>query len=126
MPKTAILTGVLLALLGPIFYFLGEAGHRSLTAFIPVPFGLLIAGSGAAALHPARVKAGMHAAAMFALVALLGSLMGLKRWIAFLTGQPVTNPLAGAAQFLMFVICLVFLVLCVRWFISNRRARLAA
>lgn len=126
MPRIAIITGVLLVVLGPIFYLLGEPGARSLTAFIPVPIGLFIAGGGAAALHPARVKAGMHASAMFALIGLLGSLMGAKNWIAFLTSGTVARPLAAIEQFLMFVICLVFVVLCVRWFISNRKSRLAA
>lgn len=122
MPKIAITTGVLLILLGVVFYVLSATP----TALIPIPIGLLIAGSGGAALHPARIKAGMHAAAMFGLLGLLGSLMGFPKWIAFLGGNEVDRPLGALEQFFMLVICLVFLVLCVRWFISNRRARLAA
>ena len=121
MPNIAIFTGALLALLGPIFYL--GSGTGSLTALIPVPIGLLIAGSGAAAKHPARLKAGMHAAAMFALLGLLGSLMGARNWFAFLNGADVARPAAAILQFLMFVITLVFLGICVRWFIANRRAK---
>lgn len=124
MPNIAIFTGALLALLGPIFYL--GSGTGSLTALIPVPIGLLIAGSGAAAKHPARLKAAMHAAAMFALLGFLGSLMGARNWGALLSGAPVDRPAAALLQLLMFIITLVFLVLCVRWFISNRRAKSAA
>jgi hypothetical protein len=123
MPNIAALVGLLLSLLGPIFYFLGQPGARSLTAFIPLPFGLLILGAGLAARHPARRKHAMHLAAVLSLIALLGSLMGAKNFPKLLSGQAASlpRPLATTEQFLMFVICLVFLVLCINWFISNRR-----
>ncbi len=123
MPNIAALVGLLLTLLGPIFYFMGEPGSRSLTAFIPLPFGLLILGAGLAAKHPARRKHAMHLAAVLSLIALLGSLMGAKNFPKLLTGQvsQLPRPLATTEQFLMFLISFVFLILCINWFISNRR-----
>lgn len=124
MSNLAVLFGALLFALGPIFYFLGEPGTRSMTALIPVPIGLLILGAGLAARHPARRKAAMHVAAAFGLLGLLGSLMGARNWGALLSGNiaSLDRPLAAAEQLLMFLICGVFLILCVRSFIAARRS----
>ncbi|RYG75108.1 hypothetical protein EON80_01710 [bacterium] len=125
MPNIAAICGALLFALGPIFYFLGEPGHRSPTAFIPSLFGVFILAFGLAAKTPSRTKAAMHGAVGFAFLGLLGSLMGAKKWPLILTGQTelVARPLAAWSQLLMFAICLVFVVLSVNWFIKNRRAK---
>ena len=122
MPQTAVLFGAMLFVLGPIFYFLGEPGSRSPTAFIPSLIGVFILAFGLAAKNPARLKAGMHGAAAFGVLGLLGSLMGAKNWPKILTGQEVPRPLASWEQLLMFLICLIFVFLCVKSFSSARRA----
>ena len=95
MHKNAIVTGVLLFLLGPIFYFLQRDGSPSATAFIPSLIGILIGAFGLAAANPARTKTAMHVAAALGLVGLLGSLMSARKWPALLTGQEVERPLAA-------------------------------
>lgn len=128
MSTNAILFGAMLFILGPIFYLMGEAGHRSFTAFIPSLFGLLIIISGAMAKNPAKRKAAMHGAAGIALLGLLGSLRGLSTWPLILSGRAVdaglTNSkvLASWSTLLMFVICLIFLVLCIKSFREARRS----
>lgn len=130
MPNTALVFGALLFALGPIFYFLGETGHQSPTSFIPSLFGILIAAFGFAARAPSRTKAAMHGAAGFALLGTIGAFMqGFARWPLLLTGRITqltqTQIMSGWATLLMFVLCLLFLVKCVQWFLSNRRARRA-
>ncbi len=122
MPQTALTFGAMLFALGPIFFFLGDPGSRSPTAFIASVIGIFIFAFGLAAKTPSRLKAAMHGAAGFALLGLLGSLMGAPKWPKILTGQEVTRPLAAWEQLLMFLICGVFLFLCVRSFSSARRA----
>lgn len=122
MPQTAVLFGALLFALGPIFYFLGEPGARSPTAFIPALIGIFIAAFGLAARNPARLKAAMHGAAAFGVIGVLGSLMGAKNWPKILTGQPVPRPLASWEQLLMFVLCALFVVMCVQSFRAARRS----
>ena len=122
MPLSAILAGASLLSLGPIFYFLGEPGHRSFTAFIPSFFGLIILVCGLAAQNPAKRKMAMHAAVGFGLLGFLGSVfMGGPKWVALLSGQPVVRPLAATSQLVMFVICAVFVALSIGQFIRMRR-----
>lgn len=125
MSGTAVLFGSLLFALGPIFYFLqisqGDASP-SATAFIPSLFGIFIAAFGLAARHPARRKAAMHGAAGVALLGLLGSLRSARDWPALLSGGVVERPLASWETLLMFLICAVFLFLCVKSFAAARRS----
>ncbi len=122
MPQTAVLFGAMLFALGPIFYFLGEPGARSPTAFIASLIGVFIVAFGLAAKDPSRLKAGMHGAAAFGVLGLLGSVMSAPKWPKILTGQEVSRPLAAWEQLLMFAICLIFVTLCVKSFSKTRRA----
>jgi len=127
MPLNALVFGALLFALGPIFYFLGEPGHQSPTSFIPSLFGVFIAAFGLAARNPARLKASMHGAVGFALLGVFGSLRGASRWPLILTGRNAeltqSQIAAGWATLLMFVLCLLFVVMCVQSFAAARRAK---
>lgn len=123
MANISIFVGLLLTLMGPCFYMAGAAGHRSFTAFIPSIFGVGILVCGLIARDAGKRKAAMHGAVMFGLLGFLGSLMGAKKWPALLAGQVVERPLAAWAQLLLFVICGIYVVLCVRSFIAARRAK---
>ena len=123
MPFNAVVFGALLFLLGPIFYVLQDGASRSATAFIPSVIGLLIGAFGLAARTPSRLKAAMHGAAAFALLGILGSLMSAPKWPKILTGQEVTRPLAAWEQLITFVLCAIFLFLCVQSFRAARRAK---
>lgn len=117
MPKIAITFAVLLILLAIGFYIPTQAP----TALIPAGFGVLLGICGAIAINP---KLRMHAMHFAALLGLLGTAMPLARAIpAFLRGGRGASVIE---QLLMAVLCLIFMVLCVRSFIAARVARKAA
>lgn len=121
MAITAIVTGALLILSGVGFY-VGIAPHH-FTALIPAVLGLLIFASGLAARNEKIRRHAMHGAAGLGLIGFLGSLMGIPSWINMIQGKPAFRPQAAEEQFLMFVICIVFLVLCIRSFTKARSSQ---
>ena len=68
----------------------------------------------------------MHGAALLALLGVVGSTMGFVSFLRLITGGPVARPFAAQMQATMFLICLIFLGLCVRSFRAARAAREAA
>lgn len=115
MPKKGIATALILILLGVMGYFGG--GRASVTALIPAFFGIPILLSSLLAIK--NLKLGMHLAALFAL---LGFLAPFGRIIPkAVKGEFVFN-LATGSMILMSLICLVFLIQCVK---SFKAARLA-
>ena len=94
------------------------AGNASLTALIPAAFGVVIMVCG----HAAQIAEGarkhlMHVAVT---VGLLGFIIPAVR-LAGKIGE-LTLSAAVVSQLLMIVLCLTFVVLCVRSFINARRA----
>ncbi len=119
---SAIITGIALLALGPIFYFLGEPGHRSFTSFIPSFFGLIILLCGLVAQKASMRKMAMHAAVGFGIVGALGGLArGLPKWGGLLDGSLVDGRLAAISTLLMFIICLMFVFASIGQFIAMRR-----
>jgi spore maturation protein SpmB len=123
MPIITIAAGALLSLLGILGYVFSES--HSLTALIPLAFGSLLEACGALALRPALKKHAMHGASVLALLGVAGSATGFVSYLKKITGSDVARPLAAQMQAAMFVICLVFLVLCIRSFREARAQRLA-
>jgi FtsH-binding integral membrane protein len=120
MGKTAIGFGVALIVIGVVGYAAG--GASSFTGLIPAFFGIALAGLGAWANSGGKAeKNAMHIASV---VALLGTLAPLSRIVPGLTSGGELG-LAFWSNALMFVVCGVFLVLCIRSFIENRKARSA-
>ncbi len=119
---SAIITGIALLALGPIFYQLGEAGSRSLTSFIPSAFGLIIFVCGLAALKPKLNKMAMHAAVGFGILGALGGLArGLPKWGGLFDGSLIDGRLAAISTLLMFLICAAFVATSIGRFIAMRR-----
>ena len=136
MPSTAIVSGILLILLGIFGYsFSLIDGRASLTALIPAAFGLLLIIFGALAKSKENLRKHlMHAAV---LVALAGFLIPAFRVVSQLirntqaVGAPPESADIGAtfgvislavlSQIAMALICLVFVILCVKSFIAARR-----
>ncbi len=144
MNKVAILFGLMLIALGAVGYFgstpqskpatetaaVGVAGQsaaaepakRSLTAFIPAAFGVLLLICGAIGLQPEKRKQAMHIAAG---IGLLGFVAGVARLgmklPAILSGDPISNPRAVLFSGLMGLICLVYVIMSVRSFIAARQ-----
>ncbi len=124
MAKISYLFGALLIALG-VAGFIGS-GFSAKTALIPAGFGVIMLIIGAIASRgPAANKHAMHVAAI---LNLLGAGAGLSRGIPnvinYVKGDS-TVWLKALSQGGMGLLCLVFLILCIRSFINARRNRLA-
>jgi len=123
LARLTILFGFLLVIIAIIGYV--ATGHTHPTALIPAIFGLILIVSGATArtTNEKRRMLAMHIAVT---VGLLGFLFTAKAlWQQFELWQGVTLPLPAAIEekAAMSALCLLFTLLCVRSFISARRAR---
>ena len=119
MPKTAIHFGRLLILLGVIGYAYGYFYTTpSLTALIPAIFGgvLMILGYAANAKENLR-KHLMHVAVLVGLVGFL-----VPTWRIISKISEFTLSFDAVMLILMAVICLSFVVLCVKSFMNARMA----
>lgn len=123
MPGITIVFGVVLIALGLAGYFM--TGRQSPTALIPAFAGILFLILGVVAQKPGARKHAMHAAAGLALLGFLGTVMGLVKFVRMLGGAEVERPAAVRSQAVMAVLCLVFLIMCIRSFVAARRARSA-
>lgn len=108
-----------LIVLGVGGYF--GSGGVSPTALIPAAFGLVLLILGIVARDPAKRKHAMHGAAMIGVLGVLGTASGMIKFVRMATGETVARPQAVVAQAAMFVLCLVFVALCVKSFIDARR-----
>ena len=124
MAKLTIFFGFLLILVGAVAYV--NVGHHPHT-LIPAAFGVVLAIFGALANNPDPKKRMlfMHIAVTVGLLGFLGTIPGIIATIRRAAGQVVASPVHDAAvvQTTMGIICLVFVLLCVRSFIAARRSR---
>lgn len=120
MPSTSIISGVLLILIGIIGYVFSIVdGNTSLTALIPAAFGLLLVIFGFLAKSKESLrKHFMHATV---LVGLIGFIVPTARLVSQFRNIQVS--LAVFSQAAMALICLVFVILCVKSFIDARKNR---
>lgn len=122
MANVTIRFGVLLVLLGVIFFWI--TGHTAFTALIPAGFGIVLAILGMVA-RTEDTKIRMIIMHIAVTIGLLGFLFPAIRALkAYLSG-PILLPLAFREEVLMAAICLIYTWLCVRSFIAARRARVA-
>lgn len=120
MPPVTIVFGIIMIVLGAVFYFDTEAKTALIPAFAGIVFVLL----GVLGFKEGLRKHVMHAAAALGLLGVVvPGAMGIPKLIKHLTGGEVERPAAAIEQSLFALICLVFVVLCVRSFIAARRAR---
>jgi hypothetical protein len=123
MPKTTILFGVVLIVLGVVGYV--ATGGVSLTALIPSLFGVVLALLGWLGLNERYRKHAMHVAVMVGLLGFLGTARGLIALPRLVSDAGVERPAAVAAQGTMAILMIVYVALGVRSFIAARRARSA-
>ena len=121
MGKVTIGFGVLLAIVGVTGFV--TTGSTHWTAMIPTWIGLVLAVSGLLALNPARRMLWMHIAVTVGLIGFLGTIPGVIGVVKMAMGSTVARPTAAIYQSITWLICLVFVGLCVRSFIAARRAR---
>ena len=124
MGKVTIGFGVLLAIVGVTGFV--TTGSTHWTAMIPTWIGLVLAVSGLLALSPARRMLWMHIAVTVGLIGFLGTIPGVIGVVKMAMGSTVARPTAAIYQSITWLICLVFVGLCVRSFIAARRARVSA
>jgi hypothetical protein len=124
MAKVTLVFAVLLIALG-LAGFIGT-GSEHYTALIPAVLGLLLGIFGALSFSPdaGRRKLFMHINVTLGLLGFLGTLMGLLQWFQMLAGTAPQNPPATESKAAMAILCLVYVVLCIRSFIAARKARL--
>ncbi|MHB1958219.1 MAG: hypothetical protein ACYCO5_04220 [Acidobacteriaceae bacterium] len=124
MAKFTLVTALALIVLGVVFFV--ATGSDAPTALIPVYFGIVlgILGLLAKTEDSKRRMIFMHIAVT---VGLLGVIFpGWRAASAFLAstqGTAMVRPLAVKEEFIMAILCLIFVAMCVRSFIAARRAR---
>lgn len=126
MPKTTLLFGVSLVVLGLGAYLV--TGRESVTALIPAFFGLPVIGLGVAALVKESLrKHAMHGGAGLALLGLLGTAKAVPNLLYLLSvgSVHVERPAAVVVQSLMALLCVAYLYFSIRSFIEARRNRAA-
>lgn len=101
-----------------------ETGKVSITALIPAFVGGVLAVCGLLAFNDKFRKHAMHFAAIVGLLGAIGGIMPLQRQYAKTGEIDPLKPSAVSGE-LMILLCLVFVVLCVRSFIAARKARQA-
>jgi len=124
MPSTSIIFGFLLILLGVFGYGYGTMnGNASLTALIPAIFGVLLIAFGTAARSRENLRKHlMHGAVLVGLLGFLATASSFLK-IPALSAGTAERPAAVITQMAMAVICLAFVILCVKSFIDARRNR---
>ena len=122
MPNTAIVSGVLLILIGIIGYVFSIVdGNTSVTALIPAAFGILLAILGFVAKSKESLR--MHVMHAAVLIGLIGFI--IPAWRILSTISNIKVSLAVFSQAAMSLVCLVFVILCVKSFIDARKNRVA-
>jgi fucose 4-O-acetylase-like acetyltransferase len=123
MAKMTIFFGVVLIVLGVWGFVATGSAHP--TALIPTWTGLSLAVSGALArTEDAKQRMlWMHVAVTVGLLGFLGAGSRAIVELVKAQGKTLEYPVAVADQAAMAVICLVFVLLCVRSFIAVRRTR---
>jgi fluoride ion exporter CrcB/FEX len=124
MPTTTIICGILLILIGIIGYGYGmTGGNASLTALIPAVLGLILAILGFAAKAKEDLRKHiMHGAVVVGLLGFLGTASSFLKIPALLNGT-AERPAAVVAQLATAVVCVIFVLLCVKSFADARRNR---
>ena len=121
MTNTSIGFGIALILLGLGGYFATGTEHP--TALIPAAAGILLIVCGLLARNPKLRMHAMHGAALIGLLGFFGSVSGIPQLIKLFAGDTIARPAAAVSRSIMAVLCLAFVVLTVRSFVTARIAR---
>ena len=123
MAKVTVLFGVLLILLGVSSFVL--TGHKFPTSLIPVAFGILLCTFGSMAETPdsKRRMLFMHIAVTVGLLGFLATVPAVFQAFALFKGKLFPYPAAIEEKAAMSLLLFIYVVLCVRSFITARRSR---
>ena len=125
MVKLTIAFGILLMLLA-LFGFV-HTGSTHPTALIPGIFGLFFISFGVMANseNPKKRMLWMHISVTVALLGFLGTIPADIATIRIARGMVLPHPVAVLEKGAMSLLCLLYVLLCIRSFIAARRTRLA-
>jgi hypothetical protein len=124
MAKVTVLFGVLLIVLGGASFVL--TGLKFPTSLIPVAFGILLVTFGSMAETPVakRRMLFMHIAVTVGLLGFLGTAPALFQLVPLIKGTKLfPYPAAIEEKAAMSALMLIYVLLCVRSFITARRTR---
>ncbi len=123
MAKVTVLFGVLLIILG-VVSFIGT-GSKFPTSLIPVAFGILLTTFGGMAETPVskRRMLFMHIAVTVGLLGFLATATSLVQVVQLFKGKLFPYPAAIEEKAAMSLLMLIYVLLCVRSFITARRSR---
>ena len=129
MAIPTLVIALLLIATGVGGYFFGHpapgATEVSPTALIPAGVGLILGILGAISFNEKARKHAMHFAAMIGLLAGIGDGVQLVRTILKTDTPPDIRQMKIISMSLTFILCAIFVVLCIRSFINARKNRLA-
>ena len=122
MSSVSIACGILLILIGIIGYGYGlTTGGASPTALIPAGLGLILAVLGFIGQSKENLRKHlMHAAVLVGLIGFVGTASSFLKIASVINGT-ADRPAAVIAQFATAIVCLVFVILCVKSFVDARR-----
>ena len=126
MAKVTIGLGVLLCLVALTGFVASGSSHP--TALIPAAIGILflVFGVLANSVDPKKRMLWMHVAVTVSLLCFLGTIKADVEVFRMAHGLIAEHPIAVEEKAAMSLLCLLFVLLCVRSFITARRARIAA
>ena len=126
MSKITITLGVLLILIAVAGFVATGSSHP--TSLIPAGVGLLFClfGALAASTDPKKRMLWMHVAVTVALLMFLGTIPADIDVMRLSRGAIFPHPIAIEEKAAMSLLCLIFVLLCVRSFIEARRNRTVA
>jgi uncharacterized membrane protein HdeD (DUF308 family) len=121
MSTVTLVFGILFIILGVGGFVATGSEHK--TALIPAAFGIAFVICGVLARKDAMRKHAMHIAAMLGVLGVLGTVPGVIKFAKMMGGETIELPAAAISKTIMCVLIIIFVVLCVRSFISARRNR---
>ena len=123
MAKITVLFGIVLIILGVASFVL--TGNKFPTSLIPVAFGILLVTFGSMAETPVakRRMLFMHIAVTVGLLGFLGTAQSLFQVVQLFKGKLFPYPAAIEEKAAMALLMLIYVLLCVRSFITARRTR---
>jgi hypothetical protein len=123
MAKVTVLLGVVLIILGGASFIL--TGHKFPTSLIPAAFGILLITFGSMAETPdsRRRMLFMHIAVTVGLLGFLATAPALIQVVQLIKGKLFPYPAAVEEKAAMSGLMLIYVLLCVRSFITARRSR---
>lgn len=121
MANATLVFAGLLILLGLAGFL--ATGNQHPTALIPAAVGLLLGICGLFARNPGRRKLFVHIAVVLGLLGFLATVSSVYKMMQIAQQQVVPLHAAVYSKFIMCILCLIFVILCVRSFITARRTR---